>query len=408
MSKIRIKNFGPIKEGYSINDGWMDIKKVTIFIGNQGSGKSTVAKLISTFTWIEKAMVKGIIRQDELNTYNRFLKQIAYHRLNNYIQNDTEIEYSGKAYTLKFKAGIFSTTKAENNGYILPKIMYIPSERNFLSVVDRPDKLKNLPSGLYTFNDEFDNAKKRFAKGIELPINGVDFSYDKANKIAHIIGVESTYKIRLSEASSGFQSTVPLYLVSKYLSEALYIEEDVSLKENSLEEQRKLDKAVKKIMEDTELSLEVRQASLRQLSAKRKPACFINIVEEPEQNLFPVSQERVLYELLKYVNQTDGNRLIITTHSPYLINYLTLALKAGTLKEKLKTEDERIKLQSIVPLSSTISADDFVIYELDEQLGRINLLDTYNGLPSDENKLNDGLADSNEKFAQLLEIQQAL
>ena len=49
MSKIRIKNFGPVKEGYLEEDGWMDIKKVTVFIGNQGSGKSTVAKLISTF-----------------------------------------------------------------------------------------------------------------------------------------------------------------------------------------------------------------------------------------------------------------------------------------------------------------------------------------------------------------------
>jgi len=34
----------------------MDVKKVTVFIGNQGSGKSTVAKLISSFSWIEKAL----------------------------------------------------------------------------------------------------------------------------------------------------------------------------------------------------------------------------------------------------------------------------------------------------------------------------------------------------------------
>ena len=56
MSKIRIKNFGPIKEGFQENNGWIDIKKVTLFIGNQGSGKSTVAKLISTFTWLEKSL----------------------------------------------------------------------------------------------------------------------------------------------------------------------------------------------------------------------------------------------------------------------------------------------------------------------------------------------------------------
>ena len=53
MSKIRIKNFGPIKDGYLENDGWLDIKKMSVFIGDQGSGKSTVAKLISSFMWLE-------------------------------------------------------------------------------------------------------------------------------------------------------------------------------------------------------------------------------------------------------------------------------------------------------------------------------------------------------------------
>ena len=56
MTKIRIKNFGPIKQGCPDDDGWIDIKKVSVFIGNQGSGKSCVAKLISTFTWIEAIM----------------------------------------------------------------------------------------------------------------------------------------------------------------------------------------------------------------------------------------------------------------------------------------------------------------------------------------------------------------
>lgn len=50
MSRIKIKNFGPIKATTSATDGWIDISKVTVFTGNQGSGKSTVAKLVSTFT----------------------------------------------------------------------------------------------------------------------------------------------------------------------------------------------------------------------------------------------------------------------------------------------------------------------------------------------------------------------
>ena len=67
MSRIKIKNFGPIREGFVDNDGWMDIEKVTVFIGDQGSGKSTVAKWISTFSWLEKSRHRGDIKVEQLN-----------------------------------------------------------------------------------------------------------------------------------------------------------------------------------------------------------------------------------------------------------------------------------------------------------------------------------------------------
>lgn len=405
MSKIKIKNFGPIKEGYQENDGWIDVKKVTVFIGNQGSGKSTVAKLISTMSWIEKAMVKGVLRQDELNIYNRFLKQIAYQRIDKYIQDNTVIEYQGKAFSFSFKNGNFKASKSKTNGYLLPKIMYVPAERNFLSTVDRPDKLKNLPNTLYTFNDEYDAAKELYASGIELPINKVSFEFDKLNKIAHIVGYENKYKIRLSEASSGFQSTVPLYLVSKYLCERLNAEEDPSIKENSLEEQKKLEKEMKLILEDTQIAPDIRQAYLRQLSAKRKPVSFLNIVEEPEENLFPSSQQNILNSLLDFNNRNEGNKLILTTHSPYLISYLTLAVEANKLKSKVNTDLLRNKLNDIVPLNSTLNGEDLVVYQLKEFEGIVEKLNTYQGLPSDTNFLNTGLTESNDLFSELLDIE---
>jgi len=38
MSKIKVRYFGPINEG-CLQDGWIDICKTTVFIGNQGLGK---------------------------------------------------------------------------------------------------------------------------------------------------------------------------------------------------------------------------------------------------------------------------------------------------------------------------------------------------------------------------------
>ena len=53
IKKIRIREFGPIKES-----GELDISSVMLFCGQQGSGKSTIAKLISTCSWLEKTLVR--------------------------------------------------------------------------------------------------------------------------------------------------------------------------------------------------------------------------------------------------------------------------------------------------------------------------------------------------------------
>jgi predicted ATPase len=281
--------------------------------------------------------------------------------------------------------------------------MYVPAERNFLSVVDRPDKLKELPLPLFTFLDEYDRARNVFWEGLDLPINKAQFKYDKQNKIAHII--DNGYELRLSEASSGFQSTVPLYLVTKYLTEWLDRDEDFSVKESSIEEQRKIEREVKQIMDDPQLTQDIRQEYLRQFSARRKPVCLINIVEEPEQNLFPASQRNVLFELLKYDNIKAESRLIMTTHSPYIINYLTLAVKAHKVKSEITDENQVNKLAEIVPLQSMLDPDNLVIYELNEIEGSVKRLNDYKGLPSDENYLNDRLAEINGLFTKLQEIE---
>ena len=85
---------------------------------------------------------------------------------------------------------------------------------------------------------------------------------------------------------------------------------------------------------------------------------------------------------------------------------MSLAVKANYLKSKIKDEAKKEKLNSIIPIKSTINSDDLAIYELNESDGSIKKLETQNGLPSDENELNERLDESNELFAQLLEIQQ--
>lgn len=402
MSKIKVKNFGPIKEGYGKE--WIEIKKVTVFIGNQGSGKSTIAKLISTFTWMEKALVRGDIKAKDLEIYNRFRKKhCAYQNIHNFFRNETEIRYSGMAYSFEYSETNFTVIKNNNEDYLIPKVMYVPAERNFVSAVVQPEKLKYLPFTLNTFLEEFIRSNEEIDDNLKLPINDLEYRFDKKKRAFKLYG--NDYEIILSEASSGLQSSIPLFLVSKNLAEGINKVTDFTKTKLSIEEKDKIRNQLLKILIDKTINEDLKTTAIDLLSNLTKNDCFINIVEEPEQNLFHSSQQKMLNSLLEFNNINHGNKLIMTTHSPYLINYLTLAVEANKIKSKVKTEELKSKLNEIVPLVSTLAGSDLVVYQLDEKNGTIEKLKDYKGLPSDENYLNEGLAESNDEFSKLLDLE---
>ena len=424
MSYIKVKNFGPIKSGFIENDGFLDIRKITVFIGNQGTGKSSIAKLISTFSWLEKTLYIGNLEEKDVTNYSRFVNRYChYHNLKNYFLSDTVLEYEGNAFTFCFREGKFTIPRSPKldqlsffgskrnvtEQYVVPKIMYVPAERNFFSVVREPDKLKGLPKSLYDFWEELVRSRRELSEPLTLPVDDVEFEFDDLKKHSYIIG--NNYKLNLSEASSGFQSFVPLFLVSRNIALSINQSRESSQNELSGEEQKILQAKVQKILSDDSLAEELKEAALKLLSSQYRNECFLNIVEEIEQNLFPKSQKDVFYKLLEFANLRKADRLVLTTHSPYIINYLTLAIKGYKVLQEISSSQNadllRQKLESVVPSASCISEEDAIVYELTEQ-GEIRKLSTYEGLPSDENYLNISLAETNQLFDDLLEIEEQL
>lgn len=407
MAKIRIKNFGPIKQGRPDNYGWIDVNKVSVFIGNQGSGKSCVAKLISTFIWMEKALVRGDYSITDFPALTFRKTYCGYHRIENYFYdsdyNDiAEIEYEGEAYSMKYHKGNFEITEHVGKKYFLPQIMYVPAERNFISIIKEAKSFKALPDSLLEYLTEFNNAKDEIKDGLSLPINDAEIKYDKQRDVIKVSG--ANYQVELSEASSGFQSLVPLFLVSWYLANTVRKQVENPQKMSHNESQRFND-GVKSIWSDKTLTNEQRRIALSALSSQFNKTAFINIVEEPEQNLFPVSQRKMLYKLLEFNNYSKENKLIITTHSPYIINDLSLAVKAKQVELKVAENKDAVKeLERIIPLKSLLSPKDLVIYEIDDR-GTISKLADYRGLPSDENYLNELLAESGYLFTELLQLE---
>ena len=389
MSNITIRNFGAIKE----HRAPIEIKKVTFFIGNQGSGKSTVAKLIATFMWIEKALFKESYNPQWFEKNNTFKDLfLSYHRLENYLKENTYIQYIGSAFSITYTKGQLSFEKKEMS-YALPQLMYVPSERNFISYMKSMRELKVASAALNDFLAAYTYAKEKVTE-MPLPINKSYLLYDKNRDTLYVKGDD--YRVQLSEASSGFQSLVPLFLVYDYLVNSVKNKTEPM----SIEERKRFEKQIKEIYANPHFTEEQRRSAANALSERFNKTSFVNIVEEPEQNLFPTSQRDMLYSLLKINNEIPANKLIITTHSPYLVNYVSVSVEAGKLKQGVIAEKGG-QLSKIVP----INADDLAIYQLKEEDGTIELLDSYEGIPSDENFLNDEIGRTNELFADLLDLQ---
>lgn len=405
MSRIKIKNFGPIREGFVGNDGWMDIEKVTVFIGNQGSGKSTVAKLVSTLSWIEKDLFRSDGSTLRYRKQERiFRKYLEYHRIDSYLKDNTEIQYEGEAYRITYKTGENLDIQKLNGSYRLPKITYFPAERNFVSSVKKSgssQKLTLWSQSLQEFKETYQEAKENFKEKetLSLPIGNVELEYNKLNDILYVKGAD--YKIQLADSASGFQSVVPLFVVAKYVASLLDSEQEMDSQQREI---FKKESAI--ILNDKTYTEEQKQILLSNLAGQFNIKRTLNIIEEPEQNLFPTSQQNVLNSLLEYNNAVDDNQLIITTHSPYVINYLMLVIKASEIERKAKVnKDVKSKIYEIVPEKALTLLKYVTIYELNEVDGVITKLEQVSGLLSNEHYLNNLLGETNILFSKLMEIE---
>lgn len=352
--RIIVRSFGPVKD--------LDIilKKVTLFIGDQGTGKSCVAKLFSTFKWMEKVLCQKKYKPSYFEQYNRFkTKLCVYHRIETFINKDSYIRYVGDLYEFLYENGNFSIIDKCRDIKGIAKIMYVPAERSIVSVAENKSKLlKELPDSSETFSDEFVNAKKYFQSGYNLPFEGLRFEYDNLNDTGWIRG--NDYKVRLTNASSGIQSSLPMCIVSEYLSSKISNKEEIKL---SKEEKDKLEKRVAEIMQNDEYSESIKDMMIRQLSYVNRYNQFINIVEEPELNLSPRSQMQTLCSLISNNASSDENMLVFTTHSPYslaIINTMIMGAKAYANAD----EEQKNQIETILPTRYQIHEDDIAAYRL--------------------------------------------
>ena len=88
------------------------------------------------------------------------------------------------------------------------------------------------------------------------------------------------------------------------------------------------------------------------------------IIEEPESHLFPEAQKAIT-ELIS-IAKNDRNKVLITTHSPYILGSINNLLYANKVAGSIGTE----KVEDIVPARMRLSYEVLGAYYLES--GKIN------------------------------------
>ena len=365
MAKLIVRNIGPIK------DVDIELKKVNVFMGPQGCGKSTLAKIISFCSWLEKdidatgkAEIEGLVSL-----------MMKFHKMEGYFRDDSELAYIGdnvgffyrfpEPFPLCWKSDEYNTSHFRDEEFVFhkvqrsvnPKVIYIPAERNFVSVVPNLQKYAEQDDSLQSFVNDWFDAKRHYTKESPMPVTnlGLNYYYNKSVDLDYLsLGAKS--QIPLTSASSGFQSIVPLAVLVKWLSSGIY-EENKPFSPAENEKVRNLLAHLSGNTNESEAELVER---LRGFIQGRVYSHTQFIVEEPEQNLFPQTQMDLLYHLISEINHGRNHRLVLTTHSPYVLYALNNCLLAYLVKDKV---DEEI-VEQIAPVKYALNPEDVSVWSI--------------------------------------------
>lgn len=320
---IIIKNLGPLKD-ISIEE----IKPFTVFIGESGSGKSTLMKVISLFRWIYKMQNIHSYHKEsrvdspfEIDIYTCFESS----GIKEFIKPNTKIIYKttfekGVNYEIKFHENtLYFSNQTINASYLsFNKISFISETRNIIPLWANVGALLaggNLGYYFHEVYKDFDLASDSI-KDIELKHLDLQFSVKKSPLGNKDYRIESRnneeFDIEFKNSSSGTQTSVPILLISRFFAKNFKFE-------------NAFNNSVLKYLSSTDSLTEFK--AVKNLSEIIKKI-YIHI-EEPELSLFPDAQCKLMDDLIRncFIDNTNSVELLVSTHSPYIVNYLNLLIK---------------------------------------------------------------------------------
>ncbi len=361
MPVLHVKNIGPLKD-----TGVLSIESLTLFIGKQSTGKSTLMKVLSFCTWVEKQVM--LDDEETLSKYSRyhtFYKDLnQFYRLDeSYYQKDSYIYYKGECVSIELE-GMKTNAKIRKNSDFKDnrhntKISFIPSERNLISAiknVDRVYRSKELDL-LFNFIFEWDEVRPFYAQNpLKISVaDNLEYFYNEKKEKDLLRIIDSKKEFSTFFGSSGVQSALPIEAMLNYFVSVIGKPVDFTKQSISNMIMSFLQYEGKRI---EELDPKDIKAFQDQLLYYKNIKLFI---EEPEQNLYPESQKDLLLDIVRVLNEANAksdkkSSIVITTHSPYILSVINVLLIAGHAFSKDKNRANKVIDEKYILENSNIKA----------------------------------------------------
>lgn len=389
MQKIIIKNFRQISYAE------IEVKDFLFLIGEQASGKSTIAKLIYFFKSLKQDYIDLLRDNNDVNEFIKIIqdKFAVYFGSTKWLSDDFYIEYFfsvERNYSLKlFK---------KNSLRIEFDRSYFPFIKNKTNELNRDIKSTNNMTASFTFQEK---TSKMLMSKIKATANEVFFDeketlYFPAGRNITVSYPEQFQLLFFSELKSpsfnnNQTNTIDVELIKEFISYSKFLIDYFSISNAEIED-TSFGKLVSNIIsqilhgdykneggkeriyynENEYVPLNISSSGQQEairiiqdiiyiLNEKRSAS---RIIEEPETHLFPKAQ-KLLIELLILVANKTNSQIIITTHSPYVMaTFNNMLYYTKVIKEKPNKKEEIEAFFSTKGLNMNIDPDKFQAYRL--------------------------------------------
>ena len=403
--KLIIKNFGPIK---SVE---LEFSRFNILIGEQATGKSTVAKLLAVCRYF--SYIINVNSLSTIESENNFSQGLAAWGLAEFVKSDSYIFYECKHYSLTVKNTLLNFSDFDprdgsqsdhSETIFLPQVessskeftdllrelerIKPKSQRNYIdfstidwtaptsffqndvaSVMDNPfylyterglqsifslgkSSISNINDSLFNQFARLDQIARLFTN--ETNIEPLEIIYKNEAGKGFVRKNDENEFYSLANGASGYQSAIPIILAIRYYTER------------------------------------------SKAGHRKKSKTFI--IEEPELNLFPATQDKMMRFLVQESNKS-GHTMFLTTHSPYTLtslNNLLYAAKIGAIQER--------QINETIKKNFWLDENDLSAYKLNPDGTCENIFDHEEGMIKAE-KIDVISSILNEEFDNLMNIE---